>query len=83
MENTVVILLYTTFKTDQTGHYNSRASRLFKLATTTQRIRTVQTGHYDSRETIHIFQGQRSWSHNYLHANDINKNSHGNSEPSM
>jgi len=35
MEDTVVILLYTTFKTDQTGHYNSRVSRLFKLATTT------------------------------------------------
>lgn len=25
MEDTVVILLYTTFKTDQTGHYNSKS----------------------------------------------------------
>lgn len=35
MEDTVLILLYTTLKTDQTGHYNSRVSKLFKLATTT------------------------------------------------
>lgn len=35
MEDTVVILLYTTFKSDQTSHYNSKVSRLFKLATTT------------------------------------------------
>ena len=83
MEDTVPILLYTTFKNDQTGHYNSRISRLFKMATTTAGIRTVQTGHYDSRETFHIFQGQWSWSHNYLHAKDIDKNSHVNSEPSM
>jgi len=35
MEDAVLLLLYTTFKTDQTGHYNSRVSRLVKLATTT------------------------------------------------
>jgi len=36
MEDTVLILLYTTFKTDQTGHYNSRELGLLTLATTTK-----------------------------------------------